>query len=74
MPKLTKPFQGVKEGEIYPTDFAPGDECPPELQAAAESLGALGQPKKPASQSDGGVEVILPLKRNTKGQLSVGKD
>ena len=48
MPKLTKPFQGVKEGEIYPTEFAAGDECPPELQAAAESLGALEQPKKPA--------------------------
>ena len=52
MPKLTKPFQGVKEGEIYPTEFAAGDECPPELQAAAESLGALEQPKKPAKRKE----------------------
>jgi hypothetical protein len=52
MPKLTRPFHGVKDGEIYPTEFAPGDECPPELQAAAESLGALEQIKKPTKGKD----------------------
>lgn len=50
MPKLTKPLLGVKAGDIYPTEFAAGDECPPELQAAAESLDALEAPKKPASK------------------------
>jgi len=48
--KLSKPFQGVPDGAIYPVEFAPGDECPPELRDAAESLGALEVPKKPASK------------------------
>lgn len=39
--KLTKPFRGVPAGEIYPVQYEPGDECPPELQAAAKALGAL---------------------------------
>lgn len=41
MRKFTKPFHGVRDGEIYPTEFAAGDECPSELIAAAESLDAL---------------------------------
>ena len=39
--KFTKPFLGVRDGEIYPTQFKPGDECPPELLDAAESLEAF---------------------------------
>lgn len=39
--KFTKAFHGVKAGEIYPRVFAPGDDCPPELEAAAKSVGAL---------------------------------
>lgn len=45
MRKFTKPFRGVVEGDIYPTDFEVGDNCPPELEAGAESLGALGPAK-----------------------------
>jgi len=41
MPKLKKPFCGVPNGEIYPVDYAAGDECPAELVAAATALGAL---------------------------------
>ena len=39
--KFTQTFRGVRNGEIYPVEFAPGDECPPELEDAAKSLGAL---------------------------------
>lgn len=39
--KFTKPFSGVKAGEIYPTDFAAGDECPPELLEAAKASDVL---------------------------------
>ncbi|HDX0789757.1 TPA: hypothetical protein RNT04_001683 [Stenotrophomonas maltophilia] len=53
MSKLTKPFRGVRDGEIYPTDFAVGDECPPELEAGARALGALSEGKSSAeSESD----------------------
>lgn len=47
MRKFLKPFRGVKDGEIYPTDFEAGEDCPLELEAGAESLGALA-PAKPA--------------------------
>lgn len=43
--KATKEFKGVKDGEIYPTVFKPGDEIPPELEAAAVELGAVDQKK-----------------------------
>lgn len=48
MAKLTKAFEGVPKGLIYPVQFEAGDDCPPELEAAAMSLGALEQaaPKK----------------------------
>jgi len=39
--QFTKPFQGVPNGEIYPVDYKPGDECPPELESAATDLGAF---------------------------------
>lgn len=41
MAKFAKDWRGVKAQEIYPTDFAPGDECPPELQEAARDCGVL---------------------------------
>ncbi|WP_164242313.1 hypothetical protein ACL5HQ_13710 [Stenotrophomonas maltophilia] len=41
MAKLIKSFRGVPEGEIYPVQFAAGDDCPPELEAGALSVGAL---------------------------------
>ncbi|VVE78176.1 HeH/LEM domain-containing protein [Pandoraea sputorum] len=42
MAKLIKAFLGVLDGEIYPTTFEAGDECPPELEAGARASGALG--------------------------------
>lgn len=36
-----KPFKGVPDGGIYPIDYEPGDECPPELLDAAKELGAV---------------------------------
>ncbi|MGK5049613.1 hypothetical protein ACQ4WP_27510 [Janthinobacterium sp. GB4P2] len=41
---FSKEFRGVRDGEIYPTTFQPGEECPPELQDAALSLDALEVP------------------------------
>lgn len=41
--KLIKPFKGVPAGEIYPVEYEPGDECPPELEAGARELGALDE-------------------------------
>ena len=35
MLKFIKPFKGCKQGDIYPTQFTEGEECPPELEAAA---------------------------------------
>lgn len=39
--QLVQPFLGVPDGEIYPVQYHPGDECPPELEAAATELGAF---------------------------------
>lgn len=41
---FSKEFRGVLDGEIYPTTFQPGDECPPELVDAALSLEVLEVP------------------------------
>lgn len=41
MAKFIKSFRGVPEGEIYPVEYAVGDDCPPELEAGALSVGAL---------------------------------
>lgn len=54
MKKFTKQFHGVKDGDIYPTRFSAGDDCPPELEAAALSLGALeADPKPKKAKGDG---------------------
>lgn len=42
---FSKEFFGVRDGEIYPTTFQPGDECPPELVDAAQSLEVLEAPE-----------------------------
>lgn len=39
--KLIKAIRGVKVGDIYPSDFEAGEECPEELLAAAREMGAL---------------------------------
>lgn len=46
--KFIKPFKGVPDGEIYPVDYAAGDECPPELLDSAIALEAVEAPKKAA--------------------------
>lgn len=43
--KFSKPFLGVKSGDVYPTEYAPGDDCPPELEDAARACGVLETPK-----------------------------
>lgn len=48
MPKFTKDFEGVAVGEVYPRTFKPGDDCPPELEAAAIQEQAIAAPSKPA--------------------------
>ena len=51
MAKFSKPFKGVKDGDIYPTQFDKGDNCPPELEDAAKSVGALATDKQPVDKS-----------------------
>lgn len=49
--KFTAPFRGVPNGAIYPIDYQPGDECPPELEDAARECDALdAKPKAKASK------------------------
>ena len=48
--KFSKPFLGVKNGDVYPTEFRPGDECPAELIEAATELGALEKATKSAAK------------------------
>lgn len=49
--QFTKPFRGVPDGQIYPVDYEPGDECPPELEASATALGAFEEPGEVDTQS-----------------------
>jgi len=53
MQRFSKPFRGVKAGEIYPTQFEVGDECPPELVAGAQRLGVLDASTDAGEGSDG---------------------
>lgn len=39
--KLITTITGVPDGEIYPREIEAGEECPENLLAYAESLGAL---------------------------------
>jgi hypothetical protein len=45
MAKLTKPIFGVPDGEVYPREFAAGEDCPAGLEAYAQSIGALAENK-----------------------------
>jgi hypothetical protein len=58
--QFTKPFQGVPDGEIYPVQYQPGDECPPELESAATELGAFGDPEE-----EGGAGAAAPKRGRT---------
>ena len=48
MATLKDTFLGVPNGEIYPIEYKAGDECPPELESAARSLGLLEDAPAPA--------------------------
>ena len=54
---FAQPFSGVRDREVYPTEFAAGEACPPELVEAAESLGALApvepEPVEPGKSEKG---------------------
>lgn len=39
--KLTKLIYGAANGEIYPREYAAGEDCPPELLTAALEAGAI---------------------------------
>ena len=52
MAAFTKAFFGVPDGEIYPVEYQPGEECPPELEAGAVALGALVSPGDGADIDD----------------------
>lgn len=49
--KLIKDFYGVPTGAIYPLLYKKGDECPPELIQAAQSVGAVEPAKGKRSNS-----------------------
>lgn len=50
--KFTAPFKGVPDGEIYPRDYEPGEDCPPELEHAAREAGALAEGHGPEEKAD----------------------
>ena len=41
MSKFSAPFFAVPPGEIYPKEYAIGEDCPAELEESAASVGAL---------------------------------
>lgn len=45
MMKFIKPFKGCKQGDLYPTQFVEGDECPQELEHAAVDAGVVAVEK-----------------------------
>lgn len=50
MAKFSSEFRGCRNGEVYPSTFQPGDDCPAELEAAAREVGALEAKKAPAKK------------------------
>lgn len=41
--KFSKKFTGVRNGQVFPETFQPGDDCPPELADAAREMDALAE-------------------------------
>ncbi|MFZ5745271.1 MAG: hypothetical protein ACOY7T_12415 [Pseudomonadota bacterium] len=50
--KFIKRFLGVKAGDVYPTMFEAGDECPPELLEAAKAEKVVAAKVAPRSDRD----------------------
>ena len=44
--KLKKPIYGAANGEIYPRWYGEGEDCPPELEAAAADAEAISPQNK----------------------------
>jgi len=66
--KFKAPFYGKKAGDIYPTRFQIGEECPPELEAAARSLDVLAVPAEDEPPPpDAPKPVESPSKRRKRG-------
>lgn len=61
--QFTKPFQGVPNGEIYPVNYQPGDECPPELESAATDLGAFENPEEGGAGADAVPSLAKPPRK-----------
>ncbi len=66
--KFTAPFYGVRSGEIYPVHFAPGEDCPPELQEAARLTGAINAQNSKAAKAEPVAEVVAPAAKPTKAK------
>jgi len=50
--KFAKSFYACKPGEVYPTRFAPGDDCPREIEDKAKKAGVLETPKRRVKSDD----------------------
>lgn len=50
--KFAKHFYACKPGDVYPTRYLPGDECPKELESKAKKAGVLEAPKRKVKQDD----------------------
>jgi len=66
--KFIKDFRGVPDGEIYPAQYAAGDECPPELEAGALEVGAL------EAQAKKSPEPVAAETEKPKGKGKAAKD
>lgn len=67
--KFIKSFKGCRKGEVFPTDFKPGEECPKELEFAAKEAGAIGGGNKKARDGEVGQSENTELKAMTVEQL-----
>lgn len=47
---VTKAFKAVKPGEVYPTEFAPGDAVEGRIEEIAREIGAIETPPERAAQ------------------------
>lgn len=66
--KFSKPFAGVKNGDVYPTHFHAGDACPDELLVAAQSVGALNDVNPAPSEPVEAVKETLTPAPKKKGR------
>jgi hypothetical protein len=58
--KFSKPFLGCKAGDVYPTQFLEGAECPSELLDAAMSVGAVGEVSETKPSQSNKARTVAP--------------